>query len=369
MKRIGAFSLAGVVTMVAIAGCIHSPEPSTHGRVAVDKDDGFGSLDVLAVANQAGPELLASEAVTGVDRPLTIAVAPIRNMAKVNFDTSLFLRRLRLELNRQAAGKLHFVAQGKEQMAVRERIWTDGRTDRTQRLLDGVSKEIAALPELREGAVCAMLPGTQVNFVNLNAESYLAALRTKVTEASGRKVRFLLPGMLEGADYYLSGLFVADSDKTEGMINLVDYIRDLEDAEREGKSLLEVRRLTERTETARVTPFSAERKVERGRYIRRTRLAGEAQQSAKLREAPRVAKFLNVILVDAKRKHSIFERQVALESLSDGFGAADYILSAELSDLRKNVAGTRYLLITFQLIEPTTNVIVWETGYETKFIR
>ena len=89
---------------------------------------------------------------------------------------------------------MRFVAQGMSQRATREAVREDGRSAHIQGLLDGLAKELAGLDTLRGGAVCAMLPTTAVNFVNLNAESYLAMLRTKVVEASGQKVRFLLPG-------------------------------------------------------------------------------------------------------------------------------------------------------------------------------
>ena len=314
-----------VVALAAVmAGCVAGPDPSIHGRMAVDADDGFGSLDVVALANAAGPELLNTSFVASAGRPLTIAVAPVRNAARVG---------------------AHI-----------------------QGLLDGLAKELAGLDTLRGGAVCAMLPTTAVNFVNLNAESYLAMLRTKVVEASGQKVRFLLPGTLEGADYYLYGQFVADSDKTEGIVNLADYIRDLERAEREGKSLFDVAQVGEDKVEERATAVTDTRTTTRSRFVRRGRLALETQRAPALRERPRVAKYLNVMVVDAKAKTAVYERQLKLEDASTGMGAADYILSAELSDIVKDAAGTRYVLVAIQLIDPATNTIVWETGHEVKFV-
>lgn len=358
-----------VVALAAVmAGCVAGPDPSIHGRMAVDADDGFGSLDVVALANAAGPELLNTGFVASAGRPLTIAVAPVRNAARVGFDANLFLRRLRLGLNRQGRGKLRFVAQGMSQRATREAVREDGRSAHIQGLLDGLAKELAGLDTLRGGAVCAMLPTTAVNFVNLNAESYLAMLRTKVVEASGQKVRFLLPGTLEGADYYLYGQFVADSDKTEGIVNLADYIRDLERAEREGKSLFDVAQVGEDKVEERATAVTDTRTTTRSRFVRRGRLAIETQRAPALRERPRVAKYLNVMVVDAKAKTAVYERQLKLEDASTGMGAADYILSAELSDIVKDEAGTRYVLVAIQLIDPATNTIVWETGHEVKFV-
>ncbi len=349
-------------------GC-HTPTPSVKGRANVSLDDGLGSLDVVALSGQVGPELLTSSFVKGSDRPLVVAVSPLRSHDGLAFDANIFLRRLRLELNTQAQGKLLFVAQGKEQRALREQVRVEGKSERIQQMLDETAREIVALPELKEGAVVAMLPSEQVNFVNLNAESYLASLRSKVFTASKRKCRFLVSGKLEGADYYLSGMFVADSDKTEGMVNLADWIRDLEKAEREEKSVMERIAVEESTERVHANVASRERTTSGKRYVLRSRMQHEAQMDKQLRNAPRVAKFLNVVLVDAKQKMTIYEKQLHIESLKTGFGSVDYILSAEVADIKKEEAGTKYVLVTIQLIDPKRDVIVWEAGYETKFIQ
>ncbi len=354
--------------LAAALGCT-SQNPKVHNRVEVTYDDGMGSLDVIGVANQACSALLNSDIVIKSPKPLTIAVAPIRKTMALRFDSNLFLRRLRLELNKQANGRLQFVAQGQSQNAIREEIRDDANSERIQKLLDVTAKELVALPELKNGAVLALLPATQVNFVNLNAESYLAFLRTKVVLESGRKCKFLMPGALHNADYYLSGMFVADSDKTEGMINLADYIRDLENAEREGKSLFEVAKTHEYNEREKATDTSMHYNASGARFVLRPRLPLHAAWSKQLHQKPRVAKFLNVMLVDTKNKCSVYERQLNIESFSTGFGASDYILSAEVSDINKVIDGTRYYLITLQLVEPIKNVIVWETGYEAKFTK
>ncbi len=368
MKRIACVCvLCGTIT-AGFVGC-RNQEASIHNRVEVTHDDGFGSLDVVTVANQASAELLNSKIVLSSGKPLTIAVSPMRKVSAFKFDANLFLRRLRLELNRQGKDKLRFIAQGQTQNVIREHIRNDANSDRIQNLLASVAKEITSLPELEKGATLALLPSTQVNFVNLNAESYLATLRSKIVSESGRKCRFLMPGILQGAEYYLSGMFIADSDKTEGMINLVDYIRDLERAEREGKSLFEVVQHHSHIEKETVSLISARQTTTDERFSLRPRLPYQASQDKSLRERPKVAKFLNVMLVNTKNKCSVYEKQVKIESVSTGFGESDYILSAEISDINKGKDDTRYALVTLQLIDPIRNVIVWETGYETKFLK
>ena len=353
------------VVLVVLAGCVHTPDPDVHNRVDPSKDDGFGSMDVVTVANKIGPEILHSDLLAGTDRELLIAVSPIRGGVPLGFDSNLFLRRLRLELNRHSKGRMRFLSQAAMPNAVRDMMRDDAKGARIQSLMEDVARGICGLQEFR-GGVFAVIPAFNTNFVNLNADSYLASLRAKIVTMSNRDIKFTMPGRLEGASYYLTGQFIADSDKTEGMINLVDYIKDLEKAEREGKDILEIRRVEERSTEYRTSQAVDERKDFRNRFIVRPRLQKEAQDNERLRSGPRVAKYLNVMVVNASSKVACFEQQVSIEDVSSGIGNADYILSAEVSDVQKKDSGYRYYLVTIQLTDPRSNVMVWEDGCEMK---
>ena len=49
-------------------------------------------------------------------------------------------------------------------------------------------------------------------------------------------------------------------------------------------------------------------------------------------------------------------------------GAADYLLSGEISGLSTQRGGSAadYLLITVTLVEPVSNEVIWEDAYEVK---
>ena len=88
-----------------------------------------------------------------------------------------------------------------------------------------------------------------------------------------------------------------------------------------------------------------------------------------MRANPNVNKRLNIMLVDVKTKTAVFEKMVMLDrKISDNSGAANYIISGEISGMhqRKNGVSTDYLLISIQLTEPESGEIVWEDDYEVK---
>ena len=66
----------------------------------------------------------------------------------------------------------------------------------------------------------------------------------------------------------------------------------------------------------------------------------------------------------------VVERLIQIErKMTSGIENATYILTGELSGLSKaSAAGDRsdYVMMTFQLIDPNNNEILWEDAYETK---
>jgi hypothetical protein len=57
------------------------------------------------------------------------------------------------------------------------------------------------------------------------------------------------------------------------------------------------------------------------------------------------------------------------DKVSSGLGRAALILTGEISALSKAGAGgdrSDYVMMSFQLVDPATNEIVWEDAYETK---
>ena len=88
-----------------------------------------------------------------------------------------------------------------------------------------------------------------------------------------------------------------------------------------------------------------------------------------MRKNPNVNKRLNIMLVNAKEKTSVYEKMIMIDrKITDNSGAADYIISGTISAMhqRRNGVATDYLLISVQLTNPETNEIIWEDAYEVK---
>ena len=85
---------------------------------------------------------------------------------------------------------------------------------------------------------------------------------------------------------------------------------------------------------------------------------------------PNVTKHFNCQLVDAVNETVVSEKMVSLEKkMQSGLGSADYILTGEISALSKATQGatrTDYIIVSFQMVNPSTNEVLWEDAYESK---
>ena len=61
---------------------------------------------------------------------------------------------------------------------------------------------------------------------------------------------------------------------------------------------------------------------------------------------------------------------VSLEKkIQSGLGNADFTLTGEISALSKATQGamrTDYIIVSFQMVDPGTNEMLWEDAYESK---
>ena len=65
----------------------------------------------------------------------------------------------------------------------------------------------------------------------------------------------------------------------------------------------------------------------------------------------------------------VLEKAIVLEKqITSGQERTDYILTGDISSLSKATRGRRsdYVLVSLYFIDPVTNEIVWEYGYEVK---
>ena len=92
--------------------------------------------------------------------------------------------------------------------------------------------------------------------------------------------------------------------------------------------------------------------------------------TTQVKNHPNVRKYLNIILINANTGEIPIERLVNVErKMKSGLGRANYILTGEISALSKATQGgdrSDYVIMSFQMIEPSSNEIVWEDAYETK---
>jgi len=362
--------IVAVLTIVCliVTGCATPPSTQTSRTrvIAPDQEDGLGgsfveSSDVRTVASKMCPAILSIPEIARSADATLIAVHPMRNSTRYVFDKDIFVKRLRLELNRVSRGRVRFIdpraARRTTMEVVRERD-----EYRWERLVEEAAAYIAG-SELVSGSeepvTVAIKPVSNTNLVEMNADGFNALLRAKMSEKASGKVVFLAPGAAEEsharADYFLTGEFIAESIKEEDLDRTTVY------AVTGGKSSVEVH--TGRSE-------GGEGGSKSDVDITRTTIEStELTPIAEAEESPNVAKYLNVMLVDPATQEVKLEKRLKVESVArSGLGRAELVLTGEISGLSKAVGGDRsdYVLMTFQLIRPETNEVLWEDAYETK---
>ena len=364
------FVVAGVAA--GLAGCT-SPKVSQHNQVSPDAEivgGGIDSGEIRTVAAKMCPEIISIPEIAGKEGVARIAMAPMKNSSRFIVDMNIFMKKLRLELNRYSEGQIRFFSQDNA-VGTRATMMENRREEQVSQNLDELANQIVALPQVTGSAKpirVAVLPVIGSNMVGMNADSITAMLRSKVAERANGKILFAMPGADTPVDYYLTGQFIADSMKQEGIVNLLDYVDLMDERIKKGESL----------DLYQKSPASIAATDNKGHQVNivndlslsaRPSLFNQLQLSAELRDEPNVTKRLNVMLVQTSDKLAIYEKMFTVEEkITDGTGKADFILSGEISGLSKRLDGTQsdYLLITLQLVDPVTNELLWEDGYEVK---
>ena len=174
----------------------------------------------------------------------------------------------------------------------------------------------------------------------------------------------------------MTGQFIPETMKTEGIINLANYIEVVDARVKAGKSMYIANEVQSAVKPAQintvqtgsnssittVTPSS------RNLVLYENHLKKMLNDPA-LRANPDVNKRLNVMLVDAKSKVSVFEKMILLDQkITNNDGAARFILSGDIRGMhqRKNGVSVDYLLITVQLTDVESGEVLLEDGYEVK---
>ncbi len=366
----GLFLTLTAATVFLAAGCA-SPRVKPSTEVDPDTDPLGGAItsgDVRTVASKMCPAILAVPEVAECPPPVRILIADFKNNSRFLIDKDLFANRLRTELNTFGGGRIRFLSKSVTVQNERGKVLTLRQQDVVRKNLKELGAEIAKLPWVAASPntiKIAVIPVINTNLVNLNADSFAAMLRSEIVNAAGGKIQFLMPGAIQGADYYLTGQFVPESMRVEGIINLMTYVQVIEDRVKRGQSLdLTDGRVPDTSNTASPligTNVNIQRESELVRMMR----------DPALRANPNVNKRFNVMLVKPDTKVAVFEKMFLLDrQITDNSDKTNFILSGEINALsqRRRGAASDYLLITVNLVDPETNDMVWEGSYETKRI-
>lgn len=371
--QVGKQWVLGLGITILFYGC-QSAKVSQTELISVDsvkeEGSGIGSYEIRTVASQMAPKILACPEVAGANDLVRIAIAPMKNSSSYPIDMGIFMTRLRAELTQYGGQKVRFFAQDRNSQGQRTAVLKEKTEEARDRALEEVAEKIACLPLFKQATrpmVLAVLPALSANLVNLNADSFVAILRAKITERGNTNIRFTLPGELKGADYFLTGQFISESIKQEGIINLVDYITLLEERVKAGQSLDVYKEGQSEFRAVSVGHGSASAAVLTPE--RRASLFDEIQRSAALRDVPDVTKKLNIMIVESSSRTTAFEKMFDIERKTKmGYAKANYILSGEVSSISKRADGKEisYVIVSVQLLDPESNEFVWEDIFEIK---
>lgn len=295
------------------------------------------------------PEVADSATVT------RIAMEPVRNNTRFLVDKDIFLTRLRIELNRVSHGRIRFFMQ-RETQGVRNQILQEQDETGWQAIADEISAYLLAnLPAGSSSEPVRLAIGKigNTNITGMNAQSFLAMVRSSLAEqADGRAVfvtsqasQRVRQAMADGesisglgVDYVLCGEFLAEGIQVA-----------------QGEQEVE---LTIKQKREYLGPVYSKENTE------------EETLTFQERQNPNVTKRFNCQLVHAANETVVCEKMVSLEKkIQSGLGRADYILTGEMSALSKATRGaTRsdYIIVSFQMVDPGTNEVLWEDAYESK---
>ena len=366
-------------SVALLSGCA-VPQVTTTNEISPDSDPlqgGLSSADIRTVASQMCPAILAVPEISDSPELVRIKLAGFSNKSRFFIQNDIFMKRLTVELNRYGRNKVRFLNNDAKVQANRYAVLKDRQSEIIQQNLKKVAAEIAASPIAKQPkpVKIAVIPVLNTNLVNMNADSFAAMFRSEIVNATAGKLQFLMPGVTEGADYYLTGQFIPETMKTEGIINLANYIEVIDARVKAGKSIY-IANEAQGGKSAQVTS------IQHGNNISTSTITPASNNTVlyenhlkkilddpAMRANPNVNKRFNIMLVDVKNKVAVFEKMIMLDrKFSDNSGVAKYIISGEINGMhqRKNGIGSDYLMITVQLTDPESNETIWEDAYEVK---
>lgn len=371
--------LVAIVSLLALSGCVSAQVSQPPVEIHPDTEPlntGIQSADVRALAMKLCPELLAAPEIADAPGPVVVKVAPFKNTSRFFIDSSLFMKRLRLELNQYGGGQIRFQSDNDRVVKASSQVLRKRQEEKVRAYLKELAKRIAANPQFANNdgtpVKMAVVPVIGVNIVNMNGDSFAAMLRAEIAMASNGRIQFLMPGVVDGADYWLTGQFIPESMKKEGIINLANYIDIIDERVRLGKPIDTASIVAEGSSSynGAATAVGATAQLGTSTQIyEKERMLSQMLHDPSFRENPDVNKHLDMMIVRPDDKLAVFEDMFLLDQQTpDVSGRANYILSGEISGMsqRRDGASSDYLLISVQLNDPETQEIVYEGAHEVK---
>ena len=207
--------LGAVAILMGKSGCVSAHVSQPPVEIHPDSEPlntGIQSADVRTLATKLCPELLATPAIAEAAGPVVVKVAPFKNTSRFFIDSSLFMKRLRLELNQYGGGRVRFQTDNERVVKASAQVLRKRQEEKVRAYLKDLAKRISSNPQFsnKDGSPVkmAVAPVLGVNIVNMNGDSFAAMLRAEIAMASNGRIQFLMPGTMEGADYWLTGQFI-----------------------------------------------------------------------------------------------------------------------------------------------------------------
>ena len=371
--RLAGCAMALTTGLLFVNGCA-TPDPGPSPEINISDNPiraGVDSGDAETFAVKIMPGILACEEIASSPDPVVVKVADFKNTSRFFIDSSVFMKKLRLALNRHGQGRVRFLNNNEKVQSARVGVIKERQEEKVRAYLKKLGAEIAAnelFYKPGKPVKIAVAPVLNTNLVNMNADSFTAMLRSEVVKASKGRIQFLMPGAMEGADYYLTGQFVPESMKKEGIINLANYIDIIDERVRLGKPLDTASIIAEGS-TSSSANLTSSTSMMSAQLYEKERVLTQMLHNPAYHANPNVNKHLNVMIVRPSDKVAVYEDMFELDrKISDQSGRANYILSGEISGMSQKRGGSAqdYLLISAQLTDPEGNEIIWEDAHEVK---
>ncbi|MBO7206991.1 MAG: hypothetical protein J6W10_05200, partial [Kiritimatiellae bacterium] len=136
-----------IVALWGVTGCVSPQITKPSGEIHPDVeplDTGITSADVRTFASKLCPELLSAPAVSDAAGTVVVKVAPFRNTTRFFIDSSLFLKRLRLELNQFGGGKIRFQSDNTNVVKASYQVLRKRQEEKVRSYLKELAKRIAS---------------------------------------------------------------------------------------------------------------------------------------------------------------------------------------------------------------------------------